>query len=292
MVIPNNVASIGNAAFSNCKNLVSVEVGWNLPTDVSIMNNLFLDVDLSAAILTVPFGTKPLYEAADVWKNFGTIVEKQSITVDVPEPAGADGTGKIDLSLNIPTDAAFTGSFSLSLPNGLNLDVNASKLAGDLGLNLELHITQNADGSWLFTISTKPLRSAKEINPYRKIVEIIYTVDEAVADGNYEALISDVDIDLDNGAKIVEESIVVKVTVDHSYTGISGINSETQVYVANHTLYINSAAIETVNIYSVAGTLLYSKEKGVGTVVIPLNTQERILIVKGSSGWAKKVTKN
>jgi len=34
---------------------------------------------------------------------------------------------------------------------------------------------------------------------------------------------------------------------------VAAVNPETQVSVANHTLYINSAAIETVNIYSVAG---------------------------------------
>jgi hypothetical protein len=215
------------------------------------------------------------------------IVTQKGITVEEGEPAGANGIGKIFVWLNVPTDALFTGSFVLKLPAGFHLDADASKLAGDLGLNLALLITQNADGSWLFTISTKS--SANEVNPYRKIVEIIYTIDDTIADGDYEALVSDVDITLDNDVKIEEELITVKITVDHDYVGISAVNQETQVYVANHTLYVKKAAAETVNIYSVAGTCLHRKEKGVGTLVIPLNTQEKILIVKGSSGWVRKI---
>jgi hypothetical protein len=99
-------------------------------------------------------------------------------------------------------------------------------------------------------------------------------------------------VEISNPAITSHKNYPAKVIANynHDYVEISAIYLETQMYVANHTLYIHSAAIETVNIYSVAGTLLYSKEKGLGTAVIPLNTQERILIVKGSSGWVKKIS--
>jgi RHS repeat-associated protein len=53
-----------------------VTVEWATP--LSISSTVFYDVPLSTVTLHVPVGTKALYEAADVWKNFGTIVESEA----------------------------------------------------------------------------------------------------------------------------------------------------------------------------------------------------------------------
>jgi hypothetical protein len=75
ITIPGGVRSIGIGAFSTCSSLTDVSIEWATP--LSISDNVFYKVPLNSATLHVPNGTKTLYEAADVWKDFKTIVERK-----------------------------------------------------------------------------------------------------------------------------------------------------------------------------------------------------------------------
>ena len=77
ITIPSSVTSIGSGAFQGCSGLTSVTVEWEEPLEVS-WNDIFYGVPLDQATLYVPIGTKEAYEAADVWKDFGNIVENAS----------------------------------------------------------------------------------------------------------------------------------------------------------------------------------------------------------------------
>ncbi|MCQ2129649.1 MAG: leucine-rich repeat domain-containing protein, partial [Bacteroidaceae bacterium] len=70
ITIPNSVTTIGNHAFYACESLRDVYVEWNTPLSV---NELFDETPIDSATLHVPTGTKALYKAAEVWKDFGTI---------------------------------------------------------------------------------------------------------------------------------------------------------------------------------------------------------------------------
>ena len=72
IVIPNSVKYIGGAAFQNCPNLISVTVEWEEPLELE--EDPF-DEEKMNNTLYVPVGTKDAYEAADIWKEFGVIVE-------------------------------------------------------------------------------------------------------------------------------------------------------------------------------------------------------------------------
>ncbi len=74
VTIPNSVTSIGNSAFFGCSGLTSVTVEWETP--ITITETTFSN--RANAMLYVPAGCKPAYEAADYWKEFGTIVEMES----------------------------------------------------------------------------------------------------------------------------------------------------------------------------------------------------------------------
>ena len=74
ITIPNSVTSIWEGAFANCDNLTSVTVEWDEPLDVSEFG-VFESVPLDQATLYVPAGTIAAYQSADVWKDFGRIVE-------------------------------------------------------------------------------------------------------------------------------------------------------------------------------------------------------------------------
>jgi hypothetical protein len=75
VVIPGSVNSIGKWAFSYCYNLRALTLGWTKPLPVPVDVYMFTSVPIADATLHVPAGTKALYEAADTWKDFGTIVE-------------------------------------------------------------------------------------------------------------------------------------------------------------------------------------------------------------------------
>jgi hypothetical protein len=75
ITIPNSVISIGGYAFAHCSSLTNVEVLRATP--LILDSSVFLNVPLNVATLTVPSGSKPAYQSASQWKNFGTIVEKE-----------------------------------------------------------------------------------------------------------------------------------------------------------------------------------------------------------------------
>ena len=78
--IPANVTLVGDNAFYGCSALREVTVQANDPANISLGNNVFGGVSLAQCTLRVPFGTKELYAAANVWKNFGNIVEVRGTT--------------------------------------------------------------------------------------------------------------------------------------------------------------------------------------------------------------------
>ena len=71
ITIPNSVTSIGGYAFEKCSDLTSIISQINNPFEI---NSVFASI-YSTATLTVPFGTKSLYEAANGWKMFSKIIE-------------------------------------------------------------------------------------------------------------------------------------------------------------------------------------------------------------------------
>jgi uncharacterized protein YjdB len=217
-----------------------------------------------------------------------TVQKNRTVTVDEGKPVGSDGKGSIEISLEIPSSVPFTGTFRVNLPNGMSIDVNATKLAGELGTSLILTITQESDSSWLFSITPKNLRSAAAMS-YQKIMDIVYTVEELVPDGAYGATVSDLNFSFEDGTSITESEITVPITVDHSYTGLSDVSAKVKAYISGNILYIDSPVDETVNLYSGSGLLLQCTGKTAGEAQIPLNgIRDKILIVKGSSGWVKK----
>ena len=288
VIIPNSVTSIGPNAFWGCVNLQSVSVQWATP--LTVPNTIFSNVPISDLILTVPAGTKALYQADPVWGTFGTIVEQEA-KLEEESPVGDDGTGKMALSLLVPANTLFSGSFRLELPNGMHLDVSQTRLVADLASQLMLGIVQNADGSWLFTITPLNLRSATDL-VYSRIVEMVYTVDETVTEGTHEARISDLLFEFDDGSRIVEASLPVTITVNPS-TGILGLGAETFAYLSKDRLYVQSPAAETVRVYAASGRLLYSFQKPAGKASYSIDRSTgAVWIVKGSSGWVKKVIMN
>ena len=76
VTIANSVERIGLSAFVFCP-ITDMVVAWSTPISITtnIFDNGFTPVNYSGMKLHVPAGTKSRYQNANVWKNFGTIVE-------------------------------------------------------------------------------------------------------------------------------------------------------------------------------------------------------------------------
>lgn len=139
LVIPSTVTSIGNSAFNGGSGITSVTLhsgvtsigdyafdnNWNLTTVIAYMAtppaiNEQNFVNRANATLTVPYGSKAAYEAADYWKEFGTIVEMMTpatgITLNktslILTTAGQTSTLTATVTPNDATDKSVTWTSS------------------------------------------------------------------------------------------------------------------------------------------------------------------------------------
>jgi hypothetical protein len=87
---------------------------------------------------------------------------------------------------------------------------------------------------------------------------------------------------------VTKKTYNVRVT-DGTHTGIQlAGGSSVQVYVSDQSLHVSTPAAERVSVYSAGGQLLYSLDKPAGKAFVS-TFPKGVLIVKGSSGWVKKV---
>lgn len=78
VTLGSRITSIGDNAFGNDNAITQVRIYVPDPTTVKMGSNVFSTSALSNATLYVPYGSKQLYENADVWKNFSSIVEMRA----------------------------------------------------------------------------------------------------------------------------------------------------------------------------------------------------------------------
>ncbi|MDR1645040.1 MAG: leucine-rich repeat domain-containing protein, partial [Tannerellaceae bacterium] len=207
IIIPNSVTSIGRKAFEDCFFLKNVIVGWARPLSIPI-KVFHANSDTLHRTLHVPIGTKALYEATIDWKKFGTIKERGVIVQ--PSPISLS-RGSFTVSLAFPEEGAFTATFDVTLPQKFTLDAATTKLAASLANTYNLHITPKGSGVWSFDIEPKATRSTSA-NDFREILEVAYTVDKSLADGNYELKVQNLTLTLSDGTLIREEEIILPVT--------------------------------------------------------------------------------
>ena len=79
IVVPSSVTTLGMYAFQRCSNLLSVYVSW--PTPISAYKT-FSETNLGKCTLYVPQGTEQDYWLANVWGDFGKIVEYAPTGID------------------------------------------------------------------------------------------------------------------------------------------------------------------------------------------------------------------
>ena len=79
IVVPSSVTTLGMYAFQRCSNLLSVYVSWSTPISAY---KTFSETNLGKCTLYVPQGTEQDYWLANVWGDFGKIVEYDPTGID------------------------------------------------------------------------------------------------------------------------------------------------------------------------------------------------------------------
>ena len=153
--IPEYVNTIGETCFYGCSALRSVTILNPDPANVSLGTNVFGGVPLAQCTLYVPYGSKQLYATADVWKNFGTIVEVRSHTQPQYSAVQADVPGYV---MNIATRKYISmgeayGTQSVVATTGKVYQFKRSTAMAD-GVYYLYSDQTGADGKVLFRTST------------------------------------------------------------------------------------------------------------------------------------------
>ena len=119
------MTSIGSYAFHGCSGLTSVTV--EISTPVVIEEETFSNI--KNIILYVPVGSKAAYETANIWKDFGFILEQGTFLTEKDQIFGDDVNLYIgytaDLQISMSNENSFTAyQFELVLPDGMTIAKN------------------------------------------------------------------------------------------------------------------------------------------------------------------------
>ena len=229
------------------------------------------------------------------------VVKKQFIFLD-SDTVSASKDGIIEFSLLLSSDAVLTGSFRLELPKGFILAMQDGKYKTDLTERFKetsiLSIILLNDSTYIFNILAKPTSSSVKLRAGErdtvKVMDIAYTVvDEALKKSTDIFDAKFVNIELYESGNLVakEEKVTVKITSfdDPTANEVFAGDGSLSVYMNNNRLYVDTDKAETIYVYSLNGGLIFTGDKPEGKMVFNINTPEKVLIVRGSSGWANKV---
>jgi hypothetical protein len=233
------------------------------------------------------------------WKDSLVVIVEEQFVFFESDTTSANN-GKIGLSLRLPDDVTLTGSFELQLPKGFGLTFKEgggyrTELEAPYKESSDLEIVALNDSTYTFNVVLKASPANGELRSSgtnKKVMDIAYTIyDDCLQSSNtvYDVKFVNVDFRLSNET-VIKENHSAKIKAYKDETDNETIGSrDLNVYIMDHRLYVNSAKAETVSVYSLNGSLLFSKDKADGQAVFNIGTQEKVLIVKGGSGWAQKV---
>ncbi|MDR2138619.1 MAG: BACON domain-containing protein [Tannerella sp.] len=249
---------------------------------------------LTAAANTDAARTATVTVTADGVQRTVSVLQKSGqplVVVDPIPPVAPGSRAEIDILLDVPLYEPFRVQFTLTLPAEFTLDESATKLASDLVDRYTLEITPIATATWKFLIQPTVSTLAGSQTGYRELVHVIYTVAESAPIGNYTLKLKQIELTgLNSGLTHQQEEVSVPVTVSNP-TGLTPVEPSTVWYV-NGILTVHTPSAERIDIYSVAGQLLFKARKDAGEAAFDLNGLPRgVLIVHGSSGWVKKIAR-
>ncbi|GHU58032.1 hypothetical protein FACS189411_12760 [Bacteroidia bacterium] len=216
-----------------------------------------------------------------------------NISLGYNPPVYGTNKGSFDLGTIVLPDSVSKASFTIKFPTGFALDKDSTQLPAAWS-DYELLITPQDSNQWLVTIQRKSLRSALRAETGTTLAHIAYTVDGKVKRGTHDITVHSIQVETPGGNTILEPAITVPAQLNRWGVGNEVVPSlEPTLYVTGHTLYVQSSRAEHITVYSINGLKLYESEVPAGTATIDAaRFPKGVLIVRGSSGWARKTVNN
>ena len=245
--IPSSVEYIGEQAFWNCNNLVSITIDKQEPLEILSAATF---TNCKNATLYVPYGCKAAYEAAEYWKDFKEIVEslpkqtdKETLSV---EDLKARSGSTVEMAINLTNESEDLTAyqFDLILPDGISLSVN------DKGKYVVSKTSRYEDDSQ--TLNVSKLEGSE--NAYRfvcfsmsngvitgksgAILNAALTVGESVNEGSYGATITNIVFTKTDGIQLKQHdakfNIVVMNVIPGDANGDGVVNVTDIVEIVNY----------------------------------------------------------
>jgi hypothetical protein len=254
----------------------------------------YINVEITLSVAAAG-ETKPVTVDANVEWTVGvtdgdgwltaTKVDETSFTVTASANTGGVRTGEITVAGGSVTEtitvtqaaAAVTPpptpptppAPSVVYPTGVSLDLSSVTMkTGDTQKLVATVRPQNADNKNVTWTSSDAKVATVAGGVVTAIAPGTATITVTTAVGGYRA--------------------TCEVTVEEVTTGIAKATEGVAIRAEAGKLYINSPAAETVYIYSFTGKLLYTATKASGLAIFNAPS-EKLLIVRGTSGWTRKL---
>jgi len=262
--------------------------------------------DTICQLIPMTTGTATIYARAlggeDIKDSCFVTVKDQFLVLETDTTAPFDQSGIIELSLIIPDNSFVEGSFQLHLPEyfGLTKEGSGYKTALDDGVKDDYDLSINRLNDSIYSFEVKPVtETTSRLLPRSggvlllKLMDIAYTIYEDNLFGNpnnFIAKLLDIVIELNDGTTLEDDRIDIIIKTYREETGnIVIVNPANLAFIHDNRLVVNSDKAETVYVYSLNGSLLFATEKTEGQAVFNLNIPDKVLIVRGSSGWTNKI---
>lgn len=210
------------------------------------------------------------------------------------QPAGVSINASTGVMTIAATVAVGTYTFSLKVDGAIGHDLQSftltvtSGVVNVTGVSLDQTMLSLKEGETeALTATVAPATATNKDVTWESSNTAVATVDVFGVVTAVKAGSATITVTTKDGGK----SATCTVTVSDTPVSIEQVTDEQiNAYIVADVLYVTSPKAERIDLYSLTGVRLYSAEKSNGEIQIRLNNTSRgFLIVRGSSGWSKKL---
>ena len=211
--LPKSLTFLDECAFYYCNQLASVIVQNAVP--LSIANSTFNT--RSSITLYVPYGSKAVYEAADVWKEFKEIVEVKPDNFLYASEATVRLGDKKTIALQLDnTESLIAAEFRLQLPAGLTIEKDENNnlvaaIVGDRRVNHTLTVKDEGNGLYHFLSYSNPIRAYNGNSG--DFITLSIVSDGSMEEGTYTATLKSIIFSDENEQKLTFDDCSFNISV-------------------------------------------------------------------------------
>ena len=226
--------------------MTDIYVNWQTPLGKNITKDVFSDQ--SSATLHVPYGTKSLYESADVWKDFGKIVEMSlenqtyNNMLSISDAKGFVGSRVVlPVCMNNTADISAV-QFDLYLPEGITLAQDEGgfdlvEIAGRTTAKKHSTIETSLQSNGSIRILCASNKNYTFEGNEGAILNLTLNIGSEVTDGDYFITIKDVTLSTAASVGYEQPVFVSKLSVSSYEMG--DLNKDTKINVVDYTALVS-----------------------------------------------------